>query len=132
MAHLLQSRDGNSAYYNIDLKEIHIAGKQLPINPMVFDGKYGTILDSGTTYAYLPEPAFKAFKDAVRFSFIQFLLTLSVFPFDLSEFNFCLKSQKGAYPSLTQYLFMANDINKGTKLDSQFQHVADAFSQREG
>ncbi|KAL6339180.1 hypothetical protein AAG906_024331 [Vitis piasezkii] len=59
------SDPARSAYYNIDLKEIHIAGKQLPINPMVFDGKYGTILDSGTTYAYLPEPAFKAFKDAI-------------------------------------------------------------------
>ncbi|GMN34460.1 hypothetical protein TIFTF001_004700 [Ficus carica] len=53
-----------SPYYNVDLKEIHVAGKKLPLNPMVFDGKHGTVLDSGTTYAYLPEPAFVAFKDA--------------------------------------------------------------------
>ncbi|KHG08697.1 hypothetical protein F383_11875 [Gossypium arboreum] len=58
-------RDGNSPYYNIDLKEIHVAGKQLSLNPSVFDGKYGTVLDSGTTYAYLPEPAFLAFKEAI-------------------------------------------------------------------
>lgn len=47
------------------MKEIHVAGKPLPLNPTVFDGKHGTILDSGTTYAYLPEAAFVSFKDAV-------------------------------------------------------------------
>ncbi|XP_027346186.1 aspartic proteinase CDR1-like [Abrus precatorius] len=54
-----------SPYYNIDLKEIHVAGKRLPLNPNVFDGKHGTVLDSGTTYAYLPEAVFLAFKDAI-------------------------------------------------------------------
>ncbi|POO00777.1 Aspartic peptidase [Trema orientale] len=54
-----------SPYYNLDLKEIHVAGKLLPLNPVVFDGKHGTVLDSGTTYAYLPEAAFVAFKDAI-------------------------------------------------------------------
>ncbi|XP_059457208.1 aspartic proteinase 36-like isoform X2 [Corylus avellana] len=54
-----------SPYYNIDLKEIHVAGKPLPLNPNVFDGKHGTVMDSGTTYAYLPEAAFVAFKDAI-------------------------------------------------------------------
>ncbi|XP_022741477.1 aspartic proteinase-like protein 2 isoform X2 [Durio zibethinus] len=54
-----------SPYYNIDLKEIHVAGKQLPLEPNVFDGKYGTVLDSGTTYAYLPEAVFAAFKNAI-------------------------------------------------------------------
>lgn len=64
--------DGNSPYYNIELKELHIAGKRLKLNPGVFDGKHGTVLDSGTTYAYLPEEAFLAFKDAVRYHGIQF------------------------------------------------------------
>lgn len=58
--------DGNSPYYNIELKEIHVAGKALNLNPQTFDGKHGTVLDSGTTYAYLPEAAFVAFKSAVR------------------------------------------------------------------
>ncbi|TYI89063.1 hypothetical protein E1A91_D03G028000v1 [Gossypium mustelinum] len=58
-------RDGNSPYYNIDLKEIHVAGKQLPLDPSIFDEKHGTVLDSGTTYAYLPEAAFVAFKNAI-------------------------------------------------------------------
>ncbi|KAI3794115.1 hypothetical protein L1987_36742 [Smallanthus sonchifolius] len=54
-----------SPYYNIELKEIHVAGKRLPLSPSVFYGKHGTVLDSGTTYAYLPEAAFRAFKDAI-------------------------------------------------------------------
>lgn len=54
-----------SPYYNIELKELHVAGKRLPLNPSVFDGKHGTVLDSGTTYAYLPEAAFLAFKQAI-------------------------------------------------------------------
>ncbi|KAK4364389.1 hypothetical protein RND71_015747 [Anisodus tanguticus] len=55
----------SSPYYNIELKEIHVAGKALNLNPWVFDGNHGTVLDSGTTYAYLPEAAFAAFKSAV-------------------------------------------------------------------
>ncbi|KAM3365014.1 hypothetical protein ACQJBY_015019 [Aegilops geniculata] len=54
-----------SPYYNIELKEMHVAGKPLRVDPRIFDGKHGTVLDSGTTYAYLPEQAFVAFKDAV-------------------------------------------------------------------
>lgn len=47
------------------MKEIHVAGKKLLLSPSVFDGRYGTVLDSGTTYAYLPVEAFGAFKDAI-------------------------------------------------------------------
>lgn len=61
------SRNGNSPYYNIELKEIHVAGKALRVDPRIFDGKHGAVLDSGTTYAYLPELAFVAFKDAVSY-----------------------------------------------------------------
>ncbi|KAK1268545.1 Aspartic proteinase Asp1 [Acorus gramineus] len=60
-----RSDPGRSPYYNIELKEIHVAGKPLQLNPRVFDGKHGTVLDSGTTYAYLPELAFVAFKEAI-------------------------------------------------------------------
>ncbi|CAA0838864.1 Eukaryotic aspartyl protease family protein [Striga hermonthica] len=54
-----------SPYYNIELREIHVAGKKLSLTPRIFNGKHGTVLDSGTTYAYFPEVAFKAFKDAI-------------------------------------------------------------------
>lgn len=45
-------------------------GIRLELESSVFNGKFGTVLDSGTTYAYLPDPAFEAFRDAVRFSVI--------------------------------------------------------------
>uniref|UniRef100_A0A1J3DW50 Aspartic proteinase-like protein 2 n=1 Tax=Noccaea caerulescens TaxID=107243 RepID=A0A1J3DW50_NOCCA len=54
-----------SPYYNIDLKQMHVAGKSLKLNPKVFNEKHGTVLDSGTTYAYFPKQAFNAIKDAV-------------------------------------------------------------------
>ncbi|XP_071739054.1 aspartic proteinase-like protein 1 [Rutidosis leptorrhynchoides] len=54
-----------SPYYNVELEELHVAGKRLHLNPDVFNGKHGTVLDSGTTYAYLPEEAFLVFKDAI-------------------------------------------------------------------
>ncbi|KAF3628861.1 putative aspartic proteinase-like protein 2-like isoform X2 [Capsicum annuum] len=59
--------DGNNPYYNIELKEILVPGKPLKMNPWVFGGKHGAILDSGTTYAYLPEPVFIAFNSIVRY-----------------------------------------------------------------
>ncbi|KAK6245951.1 Xylanase inhibitor [Theobroma cacao] len=54
-----------SPYYNIELKEMHVAGKPLKLHPGIFDGRHGTVLDSGTTYAYLPKAAFVAFRDAI-------------------------------------------------------------------
>ncbi|KAF8025033.1 hypothetical protein BT93_F2018 [Corymbia citriodora subsp. variegata] len=57
--------DVHSPYYNIELKEIHVAGKPLKLRPSIFDGRHGTVLDSGTTFAYLPAKAFSAFRDAV-------------------------------------------------------------------
>lgn len=54
-----------SSYYNVVLKEIWVQGQPLAVEPHTFDGRYGTILDSGTTFAYLPEHAFHVFKDAV-------------------------------------------------------------------
>ncbi|KAI6689090.1 hypothetical protein NL676_025918 [Syzygium grande] len=54
-----------SPYYNIELKEIHVAGNPLKLKPSTFDGRHGTVLDSGTTYAYLPAKAFLAFRDAI-------------------------------------------------------------------
>ncbi|KAJ6320975.1 hypothetical protein OIU78_016217 [Salix suchowensis] len=60
-----QFLDDDSPYYNIELKELHVAGKPLKLKPKVFDEKHGTVLDSGTTYAYFPEAAFHALKDAI-------------------------------------------------------------------
>jgi hypothetical protein len=67
--HILTNQvfNDNSPYYNIELKEIHVAGKSLRLDSRIFDSKHGTVLDSGTTYVYLPERAFLAFKDAVSY-----------------------------------------------------------------
>ncbi|XP_024381443.1 aspartic proteinase nepenthesin-1 isoform X2 [Physcomitrium patens] len=54
-----------SNYYNLELTEIQVQGASLKLDSNVFNGKFGTILDSGTTYAYLPDRAFEAFTDAV-------------------------------------------------------------------
>jgi hypothetical protein len=73
------------------LKEIHVAGKPLPLNPSVFDGKHGTVLDSGTTYAYLPEAAFVAFKDAVRSVSLSLSIHSSILFFKKSFFSWILE-----------------------------------------
>jgi len=54
-----------SNYYNLPLKEIQVQGVPLKVDASIFDKKYGTVLDSGTTYAYLPSQAFDAFEEAV-------------------------------------------------------------------
>ncbi|CAM6042171.1 unnamed protein product [Sphagnum compactum] len=54
-----------SNYYNLPLKEVRVQGIPLKVDSGVFNQKYGTVLDSGTTYAYLPPEAFDAFKEAV-------------------------------------------------------------------
>ncbi|CAM6019432.1 unnamed protein product [Sphagnum balticum] len=54
-----------SNYYNLPLKEVRVQGIPLKLDSGVFNQKYGTVLDSGTTYAYLPPKAFDAFKEAV-------------------------------------------------------------------
>ncbi len=54
-----------SNYYNLPLKELRVQGIPLKVDSGVFNQKYGTVLDSGTTYAYLPPKAFDAFKEAV-------------------------------------------------------------------
>jgi hypothetical protein len=55
----------SSNYYNLPLKEIQVQGVPLKVDASIFDKKYGTVLDSGTTYAYLPSQAFDAFEEAV-------------------------------------------------------------------
>ncbi|ONK59932.1 uncharacterized protein A4U43_C08F12430 [Asparagus officinalis] len=59
------SDPNRSPYYNLELKEIHVAEKPLRLDSRMFNRKHGTILDSGTTYAYLPDEAFTAVRDAI-------------------------------------------------------------------
>ncbi|KAH7283587.1 hypothetical protein KP509_34G014900 [Ceratopteris richardii] len=54
-----------SAYYNLELHQVIVAGTPLAVDPVVFDSKFGTVIDSGTTYAYFPDIAYKAFTQAL-------------------------------------------------------------------
>lgn len=56
-------------HYNLNLQSISVNGQILAINPAVFatSSSRGTIVDSGTTLAYLPEEAYVPFVNAVSF-----------------------------------------------------------------
>ncbi|CAN1252740.1 Aspartic proteinase 36 [Linum perenne] len=53
-------------HYNVNLQSISVGGQSLAIDPSVFStsGNKGTIVDSGTTLAYLAEPAYGPFISA--------------------------------------------------------------------
>ncbi|KAG7674709.1 putative Aspartic proteinase 39 [Nannochloris sp. 'desiccata'] len=53
-------------YYNVRLDAISVGGDQLDISTSVFQEGYATVLDSGTTFTYVPTPAFQAFASAVE------------------------------------------------------------------
>ncbi|KAJ9554720.1 hypothetical protein OSB04_009334 [Centaurea solstitialis] len=55
-------------HYNLNLQGISVNGQGLPIDPVVFgtsNKRKGTIIDSGTTLAYLTEEAYKPFVEAI-------------------------------------------------------------------
>ncbi|KAA3458599.1 aspartic proteinase-like protein 2 isoform X1 [Gossypium australe] len=54
-------------HYNLDLRSISVGGQVLSIDPSVFStsSSQGTIVDSGTTLAYLADEAYDAFVDAI-------------------------------------------------------------------
>ncbi|KAI5666483.1 hypothetical protein M9H77_16336 [Catharanthus roseus] len=57
----------SQAHYNLNLESIAVNGQTLPIDPSVFStsGNSGTIIDSGTTLAYLAEEAYDPFVNAI-------------------------------------------------------------------
>ncbi|CAL5422264.1 unnamed protein product [Camellia sinensis] len=58
----------SQSHYNLDLQNIAVNGQLLPIDPAVFatSSNRGTIVDSGTTLAYLVEEAYDPFVNAIR------------------------------------------------------------------
>ncbi|EXB75945.1 Aspartic proteinase-like protein 2 [Morus notabilis] len=60
-------------HYNLDLQSISVNGQILPIDPSAFatSNNRGTIVDSGTTLAYLVEEAYDPFVSAVTNSVSQ-------------------------------------------------------------
>lgn len=52
-------------YYNVHLEAITVANAPLAVQMTMFNVGYGTVMDSGTTFTYLPTAAFNAFSAAV-------------------------------------------------------------------
>lgn len=52
-------------YYNLRLDGIQIAGQPIDVNPQVYTEGYGTVMDSGTTFTYLPTPAYQAILEQI-------------------------------------------------------------------
>jgi len=59
-------------HYNLNLQSISVNGQALQIDPSVFatSSNRGTIVDSGTTLAYLAEEAYDPFVNAVSFFWV--------------------------------------------------------------
>lgn len=53
-------------YYSVKLKGLRVGDDDLNMPATVFDQGYGTVLDSGTTFVYLPTQAYQSFARAVR------------------------------------------------------------------
>ncbi|PSC67812.1 acid protease [Micractinium conductrix] len=53
-------------YYNVKMLSLAVDGQLLPVSQSLFDQGYGTVLDSGTTFTYMPTPVFQAFANAVE------------------------------------------------------------------
>ncbi|KAI3895166.1 hypothetical protein MKX03_025558 [Papaver bracteatum] len=75
-------------HYNLDLQSIAINGQLVPIDPAVFSNGQGTIVDSGTTLAHLPEEAFNPFVNA-----LVAVVQQSVKPFVDKKGNQCFIAQ---------------------------------------
>ncbi|CAL0304041.1 unnamed protein product [Lupinus luteus] len=72
-------------HYNLNLQSISVNGQMLQIDPSVFatSNNRGTIIDSGTTLAYLAEEAYNPFIDAISAAVPQSVRTV------LSKGNQC-------------------------------------------
>lgn len=70
-------------HYNLNLQSISVNGQILQIDPSVFatSSNRGTIVDSGTTLAYLASEAYDPFISAVSLSYdlCDFLVIISLF-----------------------------------------------------
>jgi hypothetical protein len=54
------------AYYSVTLESMMVSGQALKVPPKSINGKYGALVDSGTTLIILPTPVFTALKAAFK------------------------------------------------------------------
>ncbi|XP_056174620.1 aspartyl protease family protein At5g10770-like [Syzygium oleosum] len=71
----------SSIFYGIDIIEISVGGKPLPIPSTVFSNA-GTIIDSGTTITQLPPTAYSALRSAFRQAMSKYKMSAPASHFD--------------------------------------------------
>lgn len=90
----------SQAHYSLNLQSIAVDGRKLPINPSVFTSStnQGTIIDTGTTLAYLVEEAYNPFINA-----ISAVVVPNVTPKNYKEYQCYLVPNgiTGIFPSVT-------------------------------
>lgn len=77
-------------HYNLNLEGIAVNGQTLAIDSSVFatSSTQGTIVDSGTTLAYLADQAYDPFVNAVSFYHVLTFIKIVEFGFTVSFLNF--------------------------------------------
>ncbi|KAK9790119.1 hypothetical protein WJX73_003557 [Symbiochloris irregularis] len=55
----------NKVFFTVTLEQMDVNGSALPVAREEWNRGYGAVLDSGTTFGYLPTHAFQAFRDTV-------------------------------------------------------------------
>lgn len=109
-------------HYNVIMKEVEVGGDVLPLPTDVFDGgdAKGTIIDSGTTLAYLPNEVYKQLMNAImakqpglklhtvedQFSCFQFAESVDD-KFPVVKFHFAGSLSLTVYPH--DYLFQIRE-----------------------
>lgn len=58
--------DSSNVYYTVHLKGMAIDGEDVGVSIPAFNERYGTVLDSGTTFSYLPTGAYLLVKERLR------------------------------------------------------------------
>eukprot|EP00253_Pinus_taeda_P026843 PITA_26843 len=94
----------NPSFYYLSLEEISVGGQSLSIPAGIFDlqldGSGGLIIDTGTTYSFLPQTAYNAVKEALRASVDLPRANASSISLD-----FCFNKQGSSNPSFPTMTF---------------------------
>lgn len=101
---MIDKHDNFRPHYNVNLLSISVNGQALPINPSVFSTSngQGTIIDTGTTLAYLSEAAYIPFVEAVSHTTCHCYIHLPE-PCDVSTMQFCLDMYLKCYLSFIKF-----------------------------
>ncbi|WOK91800.1 aspartic proteinase-like protein 2 [Canna indica] len=90
----------SQSHYNLNLESIAVNGQMLSIDPLVFStsSTQGTIIDSGTTLAYLAEQAYDPFVNAIISSLSPYV---HIIPSKGNECFITSSSVDESFPSVT-------------------------------